>query len=180
MPKGIVVVGSINLDLVCAVDRIPIPGETITGSDFRVFHGGKGANQAAAIARLRYPVSMVAKVGDDEFGHRLRRGLRDQGVRVKEVTRARRTSSGVALISADRRGQNSIVVVPGANGKLLPPDLEKASARLRAAGMILTQLEIPLETVEYLAIVAHRFQVPLMLDPAPAVKIGIQQRLVPR
>src|ERR1017187_634564 len=111
---------------------------------------------------------MVAKVGDDEFGTRLRNGLRVAGVKVGTVATAKNTASGVALISVDRRGQNSITVIPGANGKLLPRDLEKALPILRSAGMILAQLEVPLETVEYLCAAAHRHQVPLILDPAPA------------
>jgi ribokinase len=136
-----------------------------------MFQGGKGANQAVAVARLGYRVSMVAKVGDDEFGSRLRNGLRAAGVNVRAVATAKGTASGVALISLDRKGQNSITVVPGANGRLLPRDLEKALSPLRSAGMILAQLEIPMETVEYLCAAAHRIQVPLMLDPAPARQI---------
>jgi ribokinase len=168
MRKQIVVVGSVNLDLAFSVERIPAPGETIMGCTFRIFQGGKGANQAVAVARLGYPVSMVAKVGDDVFGPRLRQGLRSAGVNVKAVTSARHTSSGVALISATRQGQNSIVVVLGANGKLSPGNLRKASVLLRSAGIILTQLEISLETVEFLAALARRHDIPLMLDPAPA------------
>lgn len=172
MRKRIVVVGSVNLDLVCSVGRIPRAGETISGSRFEIFHGGKGANQAVAIARLGYPVSMIGKVGDDEFGQRLWKGLKTSGVNIEAVSVARRTSSGVALISTDGQGQNSIVVIPGANGKLLPKDLEKAGSLLRSAGMILTQLEIPLETVECLAALACRFNVPMMLDPAPARELS--------
>ena len=168
MRKPVLVVGSANVDLVCSVDRIPEPGETVTGCRFDIFHGGKGANQAVAVAKLGYPVSMVAKVGDDEFGDRLRRGLRMARVDVKAVVAARQTSSGVALIATDRQGQNSIVVIPGANGKLLPKDLGKLLPLVRSAGMILTQLEVPLETVECLARLAQRFDIPLMLDPAPA------------
>ena len=171
MRRPLVVVGSINLDLVCMAERIPAPGETITGSIFQTFHGGKGANQAVAVARLGYPVSMIAKVGDDEFGGRLRQGLRGAGVNVSAVTAAKATASGVALISVDAQAQNSIIVIPGANGKLLPRDLEKNLPRLRSAGMILTQLETPLETVEYLCSAARRLQVPLILDPAPARQI---------
>lgn len=172
MRKRIVVVGSVNLDLVCSVARIPRAGETISGSRFEIFHGGKGANQAVAIARLGYPVSMVGKVGDDEFGQRLQQGLKTSGVNTKSLGVARRTSSGVALISTDAQGQNSIAVIPGANGKLIPKDVEKAGSLLRSAGMILTQLEIPLETVECLAILARRFDVPLILDPAPARELS--------
>jgi ribokinase len=168
MRRSIVVVGSVNLDLVCTGKRIPAPGETVTGETFETFHGGKGANQAVAVGRLGFPVSMIAKVGDDQFGLRLRRGLRDAAVSVRTVWTAKSTASGVALITVDGAGQNSITVIPGANAKLLPRDLEKALPQLRGAGMILTQLEIPLETVEYLCTLAGRFKVPLMLDPAPA------------
>src|SRR5579871_1595673 len=137
--KSIVVVGSVNLDLVCTGPRIPAPGETVTGEEFQTFHGGKGANQAVAIGRLGYPVSMVAKVGDDEFGSRLRHGLEEAHVDVEAVGTARGTASGVALISVDAQGQNSITVVPGANGKVQPRDLDRALPRLRSAGIILAQ-----------------------------------------
>jgi ribokinase len=166
-PKPIVVVGSINLDLVCSVERIPATGETVFGDNFQTFHGGKGANQAVAAARLGYPVSLVGRVGDDAFGTRLRKSLQAAGVNTRRVTTTRSGSSGVALICADSHYQNSIVVVPGANGKLGPADLDKAAPVLRAAGIILAQLEIPFETVEHLAVLARRFSVPLMLDPAP-------------
>ena len=166
--KSIVVVGSVNLDLVCTGKRIPAPGETVTGDRFQTFHGGKGANQAVAIGRLGYPVHMVAKVGDDEFENRLRQGLKAAHVDVAAVGTAKRTASGVALILVDGRGQNSITVVPGANGKLLPRDLKRTLPLLRSAGLILAQLEIPMETVDYLSEMAERFKVPLMLDPAPA------------
>ena len=177
--KSIVVVGSVNLDLVCTGKRIPAPGETVTGDQFQTFHGGKGANQAVAAGRLDCPVSMVANVGDDEFGGRLRDGLEDAGVDVEFVRITRGTASGVALISVDARGQNSITVVPGANGKLLPRDLDRALPRLRSAAMILTQLEIPIKTVKHLAEIADRFNVPLMLDPAPARPIprGVLRRV---
>lgn len=173
MQRSIVVVGSINLDLVCTGKRIPAPGETLTGDTFQMFHGGKGANQVVAVGRLGYPVSMIGKVGEDEFGRRLRQGLKGAGVNVRGVTVAKGASSGIALISVDGEGQNSITVIPGANASLLPEDLDKCLPQLRSAGMILTQLEIPMETVEYLGELAHRFQVPFMLDPAPA-------RLTPR
>ena len=166
--RSIVVVGSVNLDLVCMGKRIPAPGETLTGDQFHTFHGGKGANQAVAVGRLGYPVRMVAKVGDDEFGARLRQGLKEAHVDVTSVATARGTASGVALISVDAKGQNSITVIPGANGRLVPKDLDKALPSLRNAGMILAQLEIPMETVEQLSEIAAQYQVPLMLDPAPA------------
>lgn len=168
MLKPIVVVGSVNLDLVSRGKKIPAPGETVTGTSFRTFHGGKGANQAVAVARLGHAVSMVAKVGDDDFGRQLRGGLKAAGVDTRNVGVSEGVSSGVALISVDARGQNSITVVPGANGKLLPEDLEGAVPVFRKAGIILAQLEVPLETVEHLCDIAHRLEVPLILDPAPA------------
>ena len=171
MRRSIVVAGSVNLDLVCTGKRFPAPGETVTGETFETFHGGKGANQAVAVGRLGFPVSMIAKVGDDQFGPRLRRALRAENVNVRAVGTAKGTASGVALITVDDFGQNSITVIPGANAQLLPRDLEKSLPQLRAAGMILTQLEIPMETVEYLCTIAGRFYVPLMLDPAPAKEL---------
>jgi len=167
MTKRIVIVGSINLDLVASADRVPVAGETISGQTFQTFFGGKGANQAVAVARLRYPVSMVAKVGDDTFGPQLRKALRDAGVDVKAVKTVK-GSSGVALIATGSGGENSIIVIPGANGKVLPRDLDHHKSLITSAGMLLTQLESPLETVEYLGRLAKKFDVPLMLDPAPA------------
>ncbi len=167
MRKPIVVVGSINLDLVATSERAPRPGETLSGTSFATFNGGKGANQAVAAGKLGYPVRMVGKVGDDEFGSALKHGLRRAGVDVKAVGVAP-GSSGVALINLASDGQNSIVVVPGANGKVLPKDVSRHAGILKSAGIILSQLEIPLITVEALAVFAHRHNVKLMLDPAPA------------
>ena len=167
MQKPIVVVGSVNLDLVAGADRIPQVGETLIGTSFSTFYGGKGANQAVAVARLGYPVSIVGNVGDDAFGPQLRRALEDAGVDGGSLETVP-GSSGVALITTGRQGENNIVVVPGANGLLTPQQLEKAIPLIEQAGFLLTQLEIPLETVEYLAALAERYGIPLMLDPAPA------------
>lgn len=171
MNRAIVVVGSANLDLVCTAKRLPSPGETVIGERFDLFQGGKGANQAVAAARLGSDVRMVAKVGDDDFGKRLRNGLIAASVNVDDMSTAFGIASGVALISVDAKGQNTIVVVPGANGALRPEDLDRCLPRLQSARMILAQLEIPMETIEYLSYVAHRAGVPLMLDPAPACAI---------
>lgn len=167
MRKPIVVVGSINLDLVATVDHVPMPGETLTGNSFHTFHGGKGANQAVGVGRLGYPVSMVGKVGDDAFGGELKAGLTKAKVNVKAV-QVVSGSSGVALINIGSDGQNHIVVVPGANGKMAPKDILAHAGLLKKAGMILAQLEIPLIALETLAVFAHRNKIPLMLDPAPA------------
>jgi ribokinase len=171
MQKPIVVVGSINLDLVAAADHIPQVGETIIGNSFKTFYGGKGANQAVAAARLGYPVAMVGNVGDEAFGAKLRTGLEDAGVNTKYVNTVE-GASGVALITTGARGENNIVVVPGANGQLTPDLLEKAAPLLESAGFLLAQLEIPLETVEYLAQFAEGHGIPLMLDPAPARELS--------
>lgn len=167
MKKPIVVVGSINLDLVVGTDRIPTVGETVAGKTFNTFFGGKGANQAVAVAKLGYPVAMVGCFGTDAFGAQLRQGLNDAGVDTDRVSCVE-GPSGVALITTSSHGENSIVVVPGANSCLDPALIEKATPLLERAGIILTQLEIPFDTVNYLAEFAERNNIPLMLDPAPA------------
>ena len=167
MNKPIVVVGSINLDLVVAAPHIPNPGETIIGTGFNTFYGGKGANQAVAVAKLGYPAHMVGNVGDDSFGGQLRQALAAAGVDVGAVQSVP-GPSGVALITTAASGENNIVVVPGANGLLTPNSIEQARPLLESAGYILVQLEIPLETVEFLGSFAEQRRIPLMLDPAPA------------
>ena len=171
MQKPIVVVGSINLDLVAGADHIPQVGETIIGTSFNTFCGGKGANQAVAVAKLGYPVSLVGNVGDDAFGPQLHKAMGDAGVDTTFVNTVP-GSSGVALITTGGQGENNIVVVPGANGLLTPQLVEKAASALQGAGFLLAQLEIPLETVEYLAVFAARYGIPLMLDPAPARELS--------
>ncbi len=165
--QGIVVVGSINLDLVAGTARIPAPGETVSGSSFQTFFGGKGANQAVAAGRLGAHVHMLGKVGSDAFGAQLRSGLEAAGANTSAVGEAS-GPSGVALISTDTNGQNSIIVVPGANGQVAPADLDSHLDLIRNAAIVLTQLEIPLPTVEHLAAITQREGVPLILDPAPA------------
>jgi len=167
MGKPIIVVGSINLDLVARAKSIPRPGETLTGDSFRTFFGGKGANQAVAVAKLGYPVTMLGNVGDDAFGEQLRSALAQAGVSTGAVTVVP-GASGVALIVIASSGQNSIVVVPGANGLLSPAQLERQASLLGTAGILLAQLEIPLESVEFLASFAEQHGIPLLLDPAPA------------
>jgi ribokinase len=167
MAKPIIVVGSINLDLVASAASIPRPGETLTGNAFQTFFGGKGANQAVAAARLGYPSVMVGNVGDDAFGEQLRSGLQQANVSTEAVSTVP-GASGVALIVTSADGQNSIVVIPGANGKLAPEQLAHHTPLLQTAGILLAQLEIPLESVEFLADFAERHDIPFMLDPAPA------------
>ncbi len=171
MAKRIVVVGSINLDLVAATERIPIAGETVSGLNFQTFPGGKGANQAVAAARLDGVVSglvsMIGKVGTDAFGEQLLGSLRNSNVDAEAVETVP-GSSGLAMITTDAAGQNAITVIPGANAMLSPADLDRNIGLIRSAGILLTQLEIPLEAVEHLAAIALRERIPLILDPAPA------------
>ena len=165
--KPIVVVGSINMDLVARADRIPITGETVSGTEFQTHPGGKGANQAVAVARLGYPVSMIGRLGNDAFGTELREYLKKTGIDVSAV-RTSECSSGVAVIIVSPSGDNVIVATPGANAEVSPADVDANLPLIQGAGLVLTQLEIPLETVEHLANVCAREGVPLMLDPAPA------------
>ncbi len=165
--RPLVVVGSINMDLVFRAERIPMAGETVPGTGFETHPGGKGANQAVAAARLGYPVRMIGRLGDDGFGIELRTHLERAGVEASGVLTSP-GSSGVAGIVVSAAGENCIVVVPGANALLTPQDLDRNLDMLQAAGMVLAQLEIPLETVEHLATLCAAAGVPLMLDPAPA------------
>ncbi|HEY2546965.1 MAG TPA: ribokinase [Candidatus Acidoferrum sp.] len=167
MKKRLVVVGSINLDLVSVAPRIPVRGETLTGASFASFPGGKGANQAYAAARLGTPVSMIGKLGNDSFGAELRANLESVGVDTTAIENES-TSTGIAQIITAENGENVIVVIPGANAHVSPLYVEKHVNVIRKASIVLTQLEIPLETVEYLASVTRKEGIPLVLDPAPA------------
>ena len=165
--KPIVVVGSINIDLVARAERIPLPGETVHGSDFQMHPGGKGANQAVAAARLGYPVRMIGCVGSDTFGEKLRAQLAEDGVDTARVRKCE-GPSGVALIAVSAPGENAIVVTPGANALVSPSDVDRNRDAIRAAGVVLAPLEIPFETVQHLAGLCAQLSVPLILDPAPA------------
>ena len=163
----IVVVGSINSDMVVGTARIPQPGETVLGDSFNVYPGGKGANQAVAVAKLNHPCHMIGKLGEDSLGSDLREQLVKADVNAAAVENTG-GPSGVALITTEASGENSIVVVPGANAKVLPADIDANRELILSASMVLVQLETPLETVVHLAEVALAAGVPLMLDPAPA------------
>jgi ribokinase len=167
MQKPIVVVGSINMDLVASAEYIPSVGETIKGTGFQFQPGGKGANQAVAVAKLGYPVRMVGKVGDDLFGTQLLNQLKESGVDTAGVA-VSSGSSGIALVVVSHCGENSIVVIPGANATVTPEFLEQKRDIICSAGLVLAQLEIPIETVEHLALMCERENIPLILDPAPA------------
>jgi ribokinase len=163
----IVVVGSINSDMVVGTARIPRPGETVLGNTFNIYPGGKGANQAVAVAKLKYSCHLIGKLGKDSLGADLREQLVTSGVETTAV-QATDGPSGVALITTEFSGENSIVVVPGANAKVSPADIDANRALILSASMVLVQLETPLDTVAHLAEVTFAAGVPLMLDPAPA------------
>ncbi|MBB5059967.1 ribokinase [Granulicella aggregans] len=165
--KSIVVVGSINMDMVANAARIPLAGETISGDGFATHPGGKGANQAVAAGRLGAAVKMIGRVGEDAFAAELRASLEGAGVDTSGV-KSVAGSSGVAAIVVAASGENCIVVVPGANGTLRPEDLDEHVETIRSAGAVLAQLEIPPETVKRLAEMCHEAKVPFVLDPAPA------------
>lgn len=166
-PKPIVVVGSLNIDLVATSSRIPAVGETVIGSGFQIHPGGKGANQAVAVGRLGYPVRMIGRVGNDAFGAQLIEQLQPAGVDCESVGISE-GPSGVAIILVSHEGENCIVVTPGANALLTPQDIDANLPVIRDAGMVLAQLETPVETIEHLAAICAREGVPLILDPAPA------------
>jgi ribokinase len=172
MKSQIVVIGSLNADLVVRLERMPSPGETVTGTDFSVFPGGKGANQACAVAMLGAASAMVGRVGADHYGEWLKNSLASSGVDVSFVQKDMSASSGTAVISVDAGGQNQIVIIPGANDAFLPEHLEQCGDLIASAGIVLLQLEIPQKTVAAAARLAKASGATVILDPAPAQPIS--------
>jgi ribokinase len=175
MGGSIVVIGSLNMDFVLAVDRMPLPGETILGRNFRVIPGGKGANQAYAAAKLAGSgstsgtiVRMLGRVGADSFGNALKANLASVGVDVSPVLETDSEATGVACIHVDAAGQNSITVAPGANGVLSAGDIDSQRWALAGASCVLLQLEVPIEAVAEGLREARRVGATCILDPAPA------------
>ena len=168
--KPIIVVGSINMDLVAHTRQIPVTGQTVIGTGFDTTPGGKGANQSVAAARLGYPVKMIGAVGDDVFGNALLANLANAGVDTSAVAHVS-GPSGVAPILVSETGENIIVVIPGANGKMDRAAIESQSDLIRSAGMVLCQLELPIETVSHTLALCAEAGVPVMLDPAPAAPL---------
>ncbi len=170
-PK-IVVVGSVNTDMVVKGDKIPAPGETVTGGQFVMVPGGKGANQAVAAARLGAEVTLVAKVGDDVFGQESIDGFEKEGIKTDFILRDPQNATGVALILVDAGGENSISVASGANFALTPDEVEAALAKIGQADIVLLQLEVPMPTIERAAQLAHQAGAKVVLDPAPAAPLS--------
>ena len=166
--KPIAVVGSLNMDLVMRLPRLPVGGETLTGHHFSTLPGGKGANQAVACARLGGKVRMVGQVGDDDFGKALVDGLLADGVEVSGISRCSAVGTGVAMILVEDVGQNRIVLAPGANGALAESDIERFAPDIVNAAMLVVQLEVPLCVVSRAVDIAYEAGVPVLLNPAPA------------
>ncbi|HEY54396.1 MAG TPA: ribokinase [Caldilineae bacterium] len=164
----IVIVGSLNMDLVVRTPHMPAPGETVLGGNFQTIPGGKGANQAVAAARLGARVSMVGRVGADAFGTALLANLQVEGVDVRHVLADTTAASGVALITVDESGQNSIVVASGANWRLTVDDVQATLAEIDAFDVLVMQLESPLPVVEAAAKLARERGARVALNPAPA------------
>lgn len=168
--RSIVVVGSLNMDLVMRTPRVPVGGETINGHEFSTLPGGKGANQAVACARLGGKVSMIGQVGDDGFGQTLRGGLSADGIDVSGVKINPTAGTGVAMILVEDIGQNRIVLAAGANGALSPADIDAHAAVIQNAAMLVVQLEVPMPAVQRAIAVAYAAGVPVLLNPAPAAR----------
>ncbi len=164
----ILVVGSINMDLVVRVPHSPVPGETVLGGDFETFPGGKGANQAVAAARMGGEVTMVGRVGQDNFGDTLIHGLVENKVKTNQVIKDPESPTGIAMIAVATNGENSIVVASGANLKVSIEDVENARPQMREVDLLLVQLECPLETVTAAVDLAKAYDLPVVLNPAPA------------
>ena len=170
-PK-ITVIGSSNTDLVIKTPRLPAPGETVLGNKFIIAPGGKGANQAVAVARLGGDVTFVAKLGMDDFGDQRLKDFERDGMSTEFVFRDENSPSGVALIFVDDEGENMIAAAQGANAKLLPEDVDKAISAILSATMLVLQLETAMETVEHAVAIADENNVPVILNPAPGRELS--------
>ena len=168
----IIVVGSTNMDMVVKTTHIPVPGETVLGGSFFMNPGGKGANQAVAVARLGGDVIFVSKMGNDVFGKQSFQLLEEEGINTAYIVSADELPSGVALITVDDSGQNSIVVAQGANATLIPEDIKQVLHEIEHCKIVLLQLEIPMPTVEFIVEFAAVKETTVILNPAPAAQLS--------
>jgi ribokinase len=168
----VIVVGSANTDLTVRAERLPRPGETITGDEFMVSYGGKGANQALAALKAGAPVTLFAKIGTDAYGNLLYDHLVESGLPREGLLRDRQAIGGLALIAIDRAGSNQIIIIPGSNGRFLVEDLQSLEPLLEAGSPLLTQLEVPIPTVEYVLRLAKNRGMTTILDPAPVAPLS--------
>ena len=167
----IIVIGSSNTDMVVQSDHLPEPGETILGGEFLMNPGGKGANQAVAASRLGGDVILVARTGDDIFGKQTIQNLQNEGIDTGFISIDPVLPSGIALIMVDARAENCIVVAPGSNMALKPDDIDPVADQIRVADIVMLQLEIPIETVQYVVKIAAGSRRKVILNPAPAQKL---------
>ena len=174
----IVTVGSINIDLVAQMERLPAPGETVSAKSLLQIPGGKGANQAVAASLLQASSLIIGRVGDDSFAPLLKQELENKGVDTQYLLHSKSCSSGVALIGIDENGENSIVIASGANGMLTPSDVQCFQAAIIDADILLVQLEVPLETVIAAIKIAKANNVFIVLDPAPAPRESLPKELI--
>ena len=165
--KSIVIVGSINIDLVIRCAHLPAPGETIIAGGSAEIPGGEGANQAVAAARAGGLVTMIGRVGDDAFADRLVENLNREKVDTSHVLTTSACPSGIAIVAVEESGENAIMVVPGSNGNVSPQDVASRADVIQSADILLLQLEIPIETVTASIAIAQQAGVPVILDPAP-------------
>ncbi|HIW65536.1 MAG TPA: ribokinase [Candidatus Alistipes intestinipullorum] len=177
-PQKIVVIGSSNTDMVIKSEKLPAPGETVLGGTFLMNPGGKGANQAVAIARLGGKVSFICKTGKDLFAQRATEGYRQEGINTDFILQDTESPSGIALITVNAEGENCIVVAPGANNTLTPADIELSRKEIESADLLIMQLEIPLETVIAAARIAHDHGAKVILNPAPAPRKPLPDELL--
>ena len=171
MRPKIAVIGSSNIDFVAKVPKLPIPGETVIGSDLVIVPGGKGANQAVSIARLGSDVTFVTKLGMDDFGELAIKNFKNDGIDISFISRSQNAPSGTALIFVDNAGQNVLVAVPGANAELSVEDINRSRSVVENADVLVLQLEVPLDTVEYAVSVASENGIPIIMNPAPGRKL---------
>ena len=167
MSNSIVVLGGINMDLVTNADALPRPGETIKGYKFGMYPGGKGSNQAVSIGKLGGDVYMLGRVGDDTFGGTLKNSMTSSGVKIDYLKVSVGQSTGIALIMVDKKGENMITFVPGANGDVSPADIRDAKRGIESAKIFLAQLEVPYDSVFEAVDFAFKNNVIVIIDPAP-------------
>jgi len=173
MKKNILVIGSLNYDLVVSADHLPIPGETIIGGNFKTYPGGKGANQAVAIARMGGIVGIIGHVGQDSYGDALISTLRKDGIDPRWISREGDEATGVAMINVDKAGQNTIVVASGANGLVSRLQVLQAEEAFVDVGVLVMQLEIPLDAVQEGIRIARGKEITIILNPAPALELPV-------
>jgi ribokinase len=171
MTKEIVVIGSLNMDMVVRVQRRPDKGETVLGQDFMMSPGGKGANQAYSASKLGGHVTMIGCLGDDVFAETLKEKLLEGGVDTNEIIVTDKAKSGTAFISIDQDGDNSIIVAPGANQELTTSFIKEKEEVIKHAKLLILQLEIPIESVLEAVLIARKHNVPVLLDPAPVCEL---------